>query len=158
MIIAMNFTVLFKNTQTLKFKSRLHNYAFCCHQSLLWSQATNLETQKHTKRIEIHQSQITNHCLLNPLTKLLFPKRSAKMIDDSEKCKHQLAFELQSTVTHWYLFGQNGIWFPLFPNVNYSWSCQIRVWKLSWNLPSPRACILATYMYQDEQDHVTQNA
>ena len=96
MIIAMNFTALFKNTQTLKFKSHLHNYAFCCHQSKLRSQATNLETQKHTKRIEIHQSQITNHCLLNPLTKLLFPKRSTKMIDDSEKRKHQLAFELQN--------------------------------------------------------------
>ena len=26
-----------------------------------------LQTQKHTKRIEIHQSQITNHDLLNPL-------------------------------------------------------------------------------------------
>ena len=30
------------------------------------SQAMNLETQKHTKRIEIHQSQITNLDLLNP--------------------------------------------------------------------------------------------
>ena len=44
----------------------------------------NLETQKHTKRIEIHQSQITNLDLLN----LLFPKRSIKMIDGSEKRKH----------------------------------------------------------------------
>ena len=35
-------------------------------QSELRSQATNLETQKQTKRIEIHQSQITNHDLLNP--------------------------------------------------------------------------------------------
>ena len=26
----------------------------------------NLEAQKHTKRIEIHQSQITNFDLLNP--------------------------------------------------------------------------------------------
>ena len=29
------------------------------------SQATNLETQKRTKRIEIHQSQIKNQDLLN---------------------------------------------------------------------------------------------
>ena len=28
---------------------------------------TSLETQKHTKRTEIHQSQITIHDLLNPL-------------------------------------------------------------------------------------------
>ena len=28
---------------------------------------TNLETQKHTKRIEIHQSHIIIHDLLNPL-------------------------------------------------------------------------------------------
>ena len=27
----------------------------------------NIETQKHTKRIEIHQSQIIIHDLLNPL-------------------------------------------------------------------------------------------
>ena len=43
----------------------------------------HLETQKHTKRIEIHQSQITNHDLLNPLK--LFPNRSIKMIDGREK-------------------------------------------------------------------------
>ena len=56
----------------------------------------NLETQKHTKRIEIHQSQITNLHLL----KLLFPKRSVKMIDGSEKRKLQLVFELQSSCVY----------------------------------------------------------
>ena len=60
-------TALFRNMRTLKFKSRLHNCVFRCRQSKLRSQATNLETQKHTKRIEIHQSQITNLDLLNPL-------------------------------------------------------------------------------------------
>ena len=40
--------------------------------SLPRSQAMNLETHKHTKRIEIHQSQITNH-------KLSFPRRFVKM-------------------------------------------------------------------------------
>ena len=39
---------------------------------LFKNRAPNLETQKHTKRIEIHQSQITND-------DLLFPKRFAKM-------------------------------------------------------------------------------
>ena len=33
-----------------------------------WSQVTKLATQKHTKRIKIHQSQSTNHDLLTPLT------------------------------------------------------------------------------------------
>ena len=47
----------------------------------------NLETQKHTKQIEIHQSQITNLDLLNLL----------KMIDFSEKRNRQLAFELQNS-------------------------------------------------------------
>ena len=56
----------------------------------------NLETQKHTKRIEIHQLQITNLHLL----KLLFPKRSVKMIDGSEKRKRQLVFELQSSCVY----------------------------------------------------------
>ena len=61
------FTALFTNMRTLKFKSRIHNCVFRCRQSKLRSKATNLETQKHTKLIEIHQSQITNHDLLNPL-------------------------------------------------------------------------------------------
>ena len=36
---------------------------------ILWSQATNLETQKHTKGIKLHQSQITNDDLFNSLKK-----------------------------------------------------------------------------------------
>ena len=56
----------------------------------------NLETQKLTKRIQIHQSEITIHELLNPLSKVLFPKRSVKMIDGSEQRNRQLAFELQN--------------------------------------------------------------
>ena len=39
---------------------------------LFKKKASNLETQKHTERIEIHQSQITNYDLLSP-------KRLAKM-------------------------------------------------------------------------------
>ena len=39
---------------------------------LFKNKATNLETQKHTKWFEIHQSQIANHGLS-------FPKRFAKM-------------------------------------------------------------------------------
>ena len=50
-------TTLFKNTGTLKLKSHLHDYIFRYCQSKLWSQATNLKTQKHTKRIEIHKSK-----------------------------------------------------------------------------------------------------
>ena len=34
---------------------------------------------------------------LTSYSKVLFPKRSAKKIDGSEKCKHQLAFELQNS-------------------------------------------------------------
>ena len=57
-------TALFTNMRILKFKSQLtiaffaavnHNYDH------------NQRTLKHTKRIEIHQSQITNINLLNPL-------------------------------------------------------------------------------------------
>ena len=68
--IALNgwlITALFTNMRTLKFKSRLHNWVFRCRQSWLRSQAASLETQKHTKRIEIHQSQIPNNDLLNLL-------------------------------------------------------------------------------------------
>ena len=52
----------------------------------------SLEPQKHTKRMEINQSQ--------PMTfwtrQVPFPNRSAKMIDCSKKCKCQLAFKLQN--------------------------------------------------------------
>ena len=43
------------------------------------SPATNLETQKQTKRIKIHKSQ-TVTCLTRA-SKRVFPKRSPKMID-----------------------------------------------------------------------------
>ena len=51
------------------------------------SKATNLETQEQTKRIEIYYSQIKNHGLLNWFSKRVFPKRSAKMINGTEKPK-----------------------------------------------------------------------
>ena len=52
----------------------------------------SLEPQKHTKRMEINQSQTMTFWT----RQVLFPKRSAKMIDGSEKCKCLLAFELQN--------------------------------------------------------------
>ena len=55
----------------------------------------NLETQEHTKRIEIHQSQIMT--FWTRYGKVSFPKRSVKMIDGSEKRNCQLAFELQNS-------------------------------------------------------------
>ena len=84
------FTVLFKKTRTLKFKSRLRSCVFRYRQSSLRSQATNFDTHKHTKRSEIHQSQITNHqTFWTRWSKLLLSKRSAKMIDRSKKRKRQ---------------------------------------------------------------------
>ena len=67
LLMSWMLTALFTNMRTLKVKSRLHNCVFPCCQSQLRSQETNLETQKHPKRIQIHQSQITNHDLLNPI-------------------------------------------------------------------------------------------
>ena len=61
-------TTLFKNTRTLKFKSCLRNCVFGCCQHI------TITSNEPTKR-------------------LLFRKRSAKMIDGSEKRKRQLAFE-----------------------------------------------------------------
>ena len=52
----------------------------------------SLEPQKHTKRMEINQSQTMTFWT----RQVLFPKRSAKMIDCSKKCKCQLAFKLQN--------------------------------------------------------------
>ena len=52
----------------------------------------NRETHKTDRN-----PQITNHDLLNPWSKVLFPKRSVKMIDSSEKRNRRLAFELQNS-------------------------------------------------------------
>ena len=93
-------TALFTNMRTLKFKSRLHNCVFRCRQSQLRSQATNLETQKHSKRIEIHQWQtqyVTFWTRWSKQSKVLFSKKSAKMIDGSEKRNRQLAFEFHNS-------------------------------------------------------------
>ena len=60
-------TALFKNTRTLKFKSRLHNWAFFTAINHNYDHKQRTLKHKHTKRIEIHQSQITNQDLLNPL-------------------------------------------------------------------------------------------
>ena len=67
-----------------------------CHQSWLRWQATDLETQKHTKRIKPTNHKSQTMTFRNSWSKLLFPKRSAKMIDGSKKCKRQLAFALQN--------------------------------------------------------------
>ena len=52
----------------------------------------NRETHKTDRN-----PQITNHDLLNPWSKVLFPKRSVKMIDTSEKRNRRLASELQNS-------------------------------------------------------------
>ena len=52
----------------------------------------SLEPQKHTKRMKINQSQTMTFWT----RQVMFPKRSAKMIDCSKKCKCQLAFKLQN--------------------------------------------------------------
>ena len=52
---------------------------------LFKNKASNLETQKHTKLIEIHQSQITND-------DLLFPKRFAKMSYNARKRRKRRFF------------------------------------------------------------------
>ena len=52
----------------------------------------NRETHKTDRN-----PQITNHDLLNPWSKVLFPKRSVKMIDSSEKRNRRLGSELQNS-------------------------------------------------------------
>ena len=56
----------------------------------------NLETQKHKKRMKSTNHKSQTMTFLTSYSKVLFPKRSAKKIDGSEKCEHQLAFELQN--------------------------------------------------------------
>ena len=81
------------STPTTKFKAATFTIEFfCCCQSQLQSQAMSLEPKKHTKRIENNQSQTMTFWTCQ----VMFPKRSAKMTDGSEKCKCLLAFKLQN--------------------------------------------------------------
>ena len=50
-------TALFINMRTLKFKSRLPQLRFSLPSIIITITSNELETQKHTKRIEIHKSQ-----------------------------------------------------------------------------------------------------
>ena len=105
------FTSLFTKMRTLKFKSRLR-YWFFLLPSIIITIPSNepYEPQKHTKRMEISQWQTMTFWT----RQVLFPKRSAKMIDCSKKCKCQLAFKLQNLhvfekcsntlLRHWHCF------------------------------------------------------
>ena len=54
------------NSEVIKPPSQLRFFAAVNH-NYEYIQATNPETQKQTKQIEIHLSQITNRDLLNPI-------------------------------------------------------------------------------------------
>ena len=112
-----------QNNQTVPFKitAKLHATQFSYHHECdllcfsktreLWSKKAaftiaffaalnhnydNKErTLKNRKRLEIQQSQTMTFWTC--YSKLLFPKRSTKMIDGSEERKRQLAFELHNS-------------------------------------------------------------
>ena len=84
------FTALITNTRTLKFKSRLHNCVFAAvNQNYDHNQWTlkHRNTQNGSKSAN-HKSQTLT--FWTRLSKVLFPKRSVKMIDGREKRKCQL--------------------------------------------------------------------
>ena len=100
----------FKNMWTLKFKSRLHIIAFFA--DVYYNNCDFKQwTLKHKNtqngwRSTNHRSQTMT--VWTSLSKVLLPKRSAKMIVSSKKCKCQLPFELQSSHV-----------FERFSNFNY---------------------------------------
>ena len=82
-------TVLFIYTWTLNFKSQLTIiFIYCIFRMCCQSEEINHETQKLTKRWKStnHKSQTMTFWTF--WSELLFPKRSAKMIDSSKECKH----------------------------------------------------------------------
>ena len=83
------FTVLFSNMQTLKFKPAYNNIAFLLP-SIIIINTTNEPWNTETHKVDWNPP-IANH---KPLTliwtrwsKLLFPKKSATMIDGSKEHK-----------------------------------------------------------------------
>ena len=94
-------TVLFTNTQTLKFKSTLPNCVSHCPQSYLHSQATNLETWKHTKQIEIHQSQITKLPWPFEYCHLAFELQSSHVFEKCSKLKKWKVILFCSALNKW---------------------------------------------------------
>ena len=88
------FTALFKNMRTLKLKSHLHSCIFRCCQSWLRSQATMepWHKKKHTNGLKSTNHKLQTMTFWTHWGKLLFPKRSVKIIDGSKNHKHQLPF------------------------------------------------------------------
>ena len=87
-----DFTVLFTNMRTLKFKATF-TIAFFAAVNHNYDHKQRTLKQKHTKRIEIHQSQITTMTFWTREVKLSF-LRPVKMIDSSEKRNRRFACEL----------------------------------------------------------------
>ena len=82
---------------------------------------------EHTTQIKIHQSPITNHqsqtmTFWTCWSKFLFPERSSKMIDGSEKRKRQLVFELWNSrvfekhCNRQCIVAMGNPWFPALSN------------------------------------------
>ncbi len=73
--------------RTLKFKIQLTIAFFATVNQNYGDSQQTMKKQKQTKWIEIDQSQLTNVTFWPGWSELLFPERSAKMIDSSKKRK-----------------------------------------------------------------------
>ncbi len=74
---------------------------FCCRQSSLWGLLTNHVKKKQTKWIKIYQSQLTDVTFWPGWSELLFPGRSAQMIDGSKKHKPLVEDWISEFAFHW---------------------------------------------------------
>ena len=96
----IHYCAFVKNTGTLKFKSCLrNNIVVFCLPSVIITITRNAPWNMETHKMDgyppcSHKSQTM--IFWTHWRKLLFPKRSAKVIDGIEKCKCQLAFESQN--------------------------------------------------------------
>ena len=104
--LALSLTAIFKNTQTLKFKTRLYNCAFSLP-SIIIRFTSNEPWNKKTHKTN-RNPPVTNHkpWPFEPIKKVPFPKRSAKMSDGNENRKPQLTFELKNSR----VFERRGKW------------------------------------------------
>ena len=76
-------------------KSCCHNLCFSLLSIIISITSNEPWNTKNGSKSTNHRSQTMT--FWTRLSKVLFPKRFNKMIDGSEKCKHQLTFELQNS-------------------------------------------------------------
>ncbi len=87
--------------RTLEFKTQLTIAFFAAVNHNYGDSQRTMKDRNKKKWIEIYQSQLTNSTYWPEWSELLFPERSAKMIDGSKKRKPLVENRISGFAFHW---------------------------------------------------------